>query len=51
MKIKENGKFIIQSSKLNGAIVENILMLLYLKDYSISDLLYQIKNQIKKWEH
>jgi len=48
MKIKENAnnKFLIRSPKLKGVIVEDILMLLYQKDYSVSDLLSEIKKKI-----
>ena len=45
MKTKNN-HLLIKSPKLKGEIVENILMLLYLKDYSISDLLYHIKKKL-----
>lgn len=46
MKIKENNKCIIKSPKLNGAIIENVLMSLYIKDLAISDLLSEIKKRL-----
>lgn len=49
MQIKNkynNNSFVIRSPKLKGLIVENILLLLYLKEYSISDLLSDIKKTL-----
>ena len=39
MKINNNNNFIIKSPKLKSVIVENVLELLYLKDFTISKLL------------
>jgi hypothetical protein len=38
--------FIIKSPKLNGAIVENILLLLCIKELSICDLLFEIQRRL-----
>ncbi|MGN6624299.1 MAG: hypothetical protein ACTHKK_09175 [Candidatus Nitrosocosmicus sp.] len=51
MKIKEdnhiNDNFILKSPKLKGDVVENILALLSIdKDYSISELLFEIKRKL-----
>ncbi|MGN6821938.1 MAG: hypothetical protein ACTHJ7_04040 [Candidatus Nitrosocosmicus sp.] len=51
MKIKAdthiNDNFIIKSPKLKGEVVENILALLSIdKDYSISELLFEIKRKL-----
>jgi hypothetical protein len=48
MKIKNNtnnNSFNKRSLKLKGEIVENILLLLRLKEYSVSDLLFEIKRK------
>ena len=46
MRIKENNNnSIIKSPKLMVAIVDNTLVLLRLKDYSVSELLFEIKRR------
>jgi len=46
MKIKDNNYFIIKSPKLKSVIVENILALLYLKDFIISELLFELQKRL-----
>ena len=46
MKINNNNNFIIKSPKLKSVIVENVLELLYLKDFTISELLYKIQKRL-----
>jgi hypothetical protein len=49
MKIKNNtnnNSFSKKSPKLKGEIVENILLLLRLKEHSVSDLLFEIKRKL-----
>jgi len=46
MKIKDNNYFIIKSPKLKSVIVENILSLLYLKDFIISELLFELERRL-----
>lgn len=41
-----NNRFNKKSPRLRGEIVENILLLLRLKEYSVSDLLYEIKRKL-----
>jgi hypothetical protein len=41
-----NNNFIIKSPKLNGAIVESILLLLCIKELSIFDLLFEIQRRL-----
>lgn len=43
-KPNNNGNnFIIKSPKLKNIVVENILILLYLKDFTISELLIELQ--------
>jgi len=49
MKIKNNynkNHFIIKSTKLKSVIVENVLELLYLKDFTISELLSDLQRRL-----
>src|SRR3954452_8468398 len=46
MKNNNNNKCIIKSPKLKSIIVENILILLYLKDFSISELLFELQRRL-----
>jgi len=39
-------KCIIKSPKLKTVIVENILILLYLKDFTISELLFEFQKRL-----
>ncbi len=41
-----NNNFIKKSPKLKTVIVENILELLYLKDFTISDLLFELQRRL-----
>lgn len=43
---KTNNRCIMKSLELNGKIVENILALLRLKDFSISELLFEIQTNL-----
>jgi hypothetical protein len=43
MKIVNNNKCIKKTSTLKSAIVENILGLLYLKNFTISELLVELQ--------
>jgi hypothetical protein len=46
-KPNNNGNnFIIKSPKLKSIVVENILILLYLKDFTISELLSEFKKRL-----
>ena len=46
MKINNNNNFIIKSPKLKSVIVENVLELLYLKDFTISELLFEFQKRL-----
>jgi hypothetical protein len=47
MKINNNNNnFIIKSPKLKSVIVENVLELLYLKDFTISELLSELQRRL-----
>ncbi|MGN6821383.1 MAG: hypothetical protein ACTHJ7_01180 [Candidatus Nitrosocosmicus sp.] len=48
MNIKDNtnNNSIKRSPRLKGEIVENIILLLRLKEYSVSDLLFEIKRKL-----
>lgn len=49
MNIKDNtnnNSINKKSSRLKGEIVENIILLLRLKEYSVSDLLFEIKRKL-----
>jgi predicted transcriptional regulator len=47
MKVIEYNNLIIKSPKLKGEIVENILVLLHLKnEYPVSELLFEIKKRL-----
>ena len=49
MKIKNNtnnNSFNKKSARLKGEIVDHILLLLRLKEYSVSDLLFEIKRKL-----
>ena len=44
--MKINNNFIINSPKLKSVIVENVLELLYLKDFTISELLSELQRRL-----
>jgi hypothetical protein len=47
--LKDNdnkNKYIIKLPKLKTIIVENILILLYLKDFTISELLFELQRRL-----
>ena len=44
--MKINNNFIIKSPKLKSVIVENVLELLYLKDFTISELLSELQRRL-----
>src|SRR3954453_19009486 len=46
MKINNNNNFIIKSPKLKSVIVENVLELLYLKDFIIFELLSELQRRL-----
>jgi hypothetical protein len=46
MNISNSNNFIKKSPKLKTVIVENILELLYLKDFSISELLFELQRRL-----
>ncbi|MGN6347347.1 MAG: hypothetical protein ACTHJ2_05435 [Candidatus Nitrosocosmicus sp.] len=48
MNIKDNtnNNSIKRSPRLKGEILENIILLLRLKEYSVSDLLFEIKRKL-----
>jgi hypothetical protein len=46
MKINNNNNFIIKSPKLKSVIVENVLELLYLKDFTIFELLSELQRRL-----
>src|SRR6185369_2743772 len=46
IKINNNNNFIIKSPKLKSVIVENVLELLYLKDFTISELLVEFQRRL-----
>ena len=46
MNINNNNNFIKKSPKLKTAIVEDILELLYLKDFTISELLIELQRRL-----
>src|SRR3954454_24435078 len=46
MKINNNNNFIIKSPKLKSVIVENVLIMLYLKDFAISELLSELQRRL-----
>src|SRR3954463_9475322 len=47
MKINNNNNnFIIKSPKLKSVIVENVLELLYKKDFTISELLFELQRRL-----
>jgi hypothetical protein len=46
MKNKNGNNFIIKSPKLKATIVENVLILLFQKDFAISELLFELQRRL-----